>query len=132
MNYYLVIAKCGHVGKGRYVEVEFPVYAEDKKSAAQMVWKRGKVKKQLKNAITTVYEISYNEYIVKSNEFDDNTFVRAHTKKEILDYIESAEQLISLKKHYKKSFNSREERIMFLFKKNKIMEDLIYAWYLLL
>jgi len=132
MNYYLVIAKCGHVGKGRYVEVEFPVYAEDKKSAAQMVLKRGKVKKQLKNAITTVYEISYNEYIVKSNEFDDNTFVRAHTKKEILDYIESAEQLISLKKHYKKSFNSREERIMFLFKKNKIMEDLIYAWYLLL
>ncbi|MBE6138052.1 MAG: hypothetical protein E7176_06625 [Erysipelotrichaceae bacterium] len=127
MNYYLVIAKCGHVGKGRYVEVEFPVYAEDKKSAAQMVLKRGKVKKQLKNAITTVYEISYNEYIVKSNEFDDNTFVRAHTKKEILDYIESAEQLISLKKHYKKSFNSREERIMFLFKKNKIMEDLIYA-----
>lgn len=132
MNYYLVIAKCGHVGKGRYVEVEFPVYAEDKKSAAQMVLKRGKVKKQLKNAITNVYEISYDEYLAKTNEFNDNTFVRAHTKREITDYIESAEHLISLKRHYKKSFNSREERIMFLFKKNKIMEDLIYAWYLLL
>ncbi len=103
MNYYLVIAKCGQVGKGRYVEVEFPIYAEDKKSAAQMVLKRAKVKKQFKNAITNVYEISYDEHLAKTNEFNDNTFVRAHTKREITEYIESAEHPISLKRHYKKT-----------------------------
>lgn len=44
-NFYLVTAKCGHVGKGKYYEVDFPVYANDRCEAAQYVLKRSKVKK---------------------------------------------------------------------------------------
>ena len=127
MKYYLVIAKCGHVGKGKYVEVEFPVYAVDKHSASQMCLKLGKVKKHLKNAISNIYEISYEEYLTKLEDYNDNKFVRAHTKKEIVDYIDSAHRLESDKKGYKHSFKSRNERVLYLLKRNKIMEELIYA-----
>ncbi len=127
MKYYLVIAKCGHVGKGKYVEVEFPVYAIDKHSASQMCLRKGKVKKHLKNAISSIYEITYEEYLKRLDVYKENQFVKAHTKKEIVDYIESAQKLESDRKGYKNSFKSRSERVLYLLKRNKIMEDLIYA-----
>ena len=126
MNYYLVTAKCGHVGKGRYVEVDFPIYAETKSDAAQMCLRRGKVKKHLKNAISCVYEISLDEYKEKMNVFKDDGYVRAHTKKEIVDYIEDAQYLNHQRKK-KQSFADRYERIAFLMKKNKIKEEHFYA-----
>ena len=46
MNYYKVLAKCGHVGKGKYTEVAFPIYSESASEAAQYVLKLPKVKKQ--------------------------------------------------------------------------------------
>jgi len=127
MRYYLVVAKCGHVGKGKYIEVEFPIYANDKSTASQLCLKKGKVKKHLKNAISSVCEVSYDIYLNKLNEFKSNLFVKAHTKKEIVDYIETAQILDSSKKKHKKTFDSRKERIMYVLKRNKIMEDLMYA-----
>ncbi len=61
MKYYVVIAKCGHVGNGKYIDVEFPVIAENGSLAAKKILKRSKVKKQLKNAITGVFEVVKEE-----------------------------------------------------------------------
>lgn len=47
MCYYFVIAKCGHVGKGKYIDVIFPIMAETKKEASQMVLLKPKVKKTI-------------------------------------------------------------------------------------
>ena len=66
MRYYIVVAKCGHVGKGKYIDVSFPVVANTGKEAANLILCRSKVKKQLKNAITNVFEVSediYNLYL---------------------------------------------------------------------
>lgn len=126
MKYYLVVAKCGHVGNGKYFEVEFPIYAESKSEAAQNCLKRGKVKKHLKNAITSVCEITYEYYQELKNQFSNNKFVHAHTKGEISEFIEEA---VELERHqsWKKSFANRAERITYLLKKNKIKEDYQYA-----
>ena len=43
MNYYKVIAKCGHVGK-KYIEVAFPICAENACEAARKVLNFRKVK----------------------------------------------------------------------------------------
>ena len=48
MKYFLVTAKCGHVGNGKYLEIEFPIIARTKKDAAQICLRKPKVKKHLK------------------------------------------------------------------------------------
>ena len=72
MNYYLVTAKCGHVGRGKYIEVDFPLCAESKSEAALKCLKKGKVKKQLKNAISSVFEISYDQFVLEIEKYKAN------------------------------------------------------------
>ncbi len=128
MNYYLVKAKCGHVGKGKYYEVDFPIKAISKSDAAQICKRKPKVKKHLKNAISSVSEISYEEFKEYLYKFQNNDYVKAHTKNEILDYIELAQSLIYSPAKRKQSFVSREERLCFLFKKQKQMEKERYIY----
>lgn len=121
-NFYLVTAKCGHVGRGKYYEVDFPVYANDRCEAAQYVLKRSKVKKHLKNAISNVFDISYDEYLQYLEDEKYIKFITAHTKKELLEYRNEAKTLTNHKYEYKKSFNTREERVLYTLKKHKLME----------
>lgn len=121
-NFYLVTAKCGHVGKGKYYEVDFPVYANDRCEAAQYVLKRSKVKKHLKNAISNVCDISQDEYLQYLEDEKYIKFISAHTKKELLEYRNDAKTLVNSKSEYKKSFNTRAERVLYTLKKQKLME----------
>ena len=63
MKMYKVVAKCGHVGKGHYVEKIFAVKAEDGKEAAERVRMFPRVKHHHKDAIRSVELISIGEYI---------------------------------------------------------------------
>ena len=126
MKYYLVTAKCGHVGKGKYIEVDFPIYARTKSEAAQKCLKKKKVKKQLKNAISWVRGITLEEYEQKLISFKNNKYIKAHTKKEIIEYLGIA-KFLDYKVYGKSSFNNREERIKYILKKNKIREVCKYA-----
>ena len=126
MKYYLVTAKCGHVGKGKYIEVDFPIYARTKNEAAQKCLKKKKVKKQLKNAISWVREITLEEYEQKLISFKNNKYIKAHTKREIIEYWEIA-RAMSNDNQRKRSFQNREERIAYILKKNKIREAYQYA-----
>lgn len=122
INYYLVYAKCGHVGKGNYLEVAFPVYAKTAHDAAQMVLKRPKVKKHLKNAITSVEEINYDDYLNELESFKNNDYIKAHSKKDLIICELDVNHLESSFKQYKKSFSSRMERVNYILKKNRIKE----------
>ncbi len=122
INYYLVYAKCGHVGKGNYLEVAFPVYAKTAHNAAQIVLKRPKVKKHLKNAITSVEEINYDDYLNELESFKNNDYIKAHSKKDLMICELDVNHLESSFKQYKKSFSSRIERVNYILKKNRIKE----------
>ena len=122
INYYLVYAKCGHVGKGNYLEVAFPVYAKTAHDAAQIVLKRPKVKKHLKNAITSVEEINYEDYLNELESFKNNEYIKAHSKKDLIICELDVSHLESSFKQYKKSFSSRMERVNYILKKNRIKE----------
>lgn len=124
-HYYLVVAKCGHVGRGKYIEICFPVYAESRHEAAQMILMRPKVKRHLKNAITNTYEVDYNKYLKAKELFENNDYVKAHYKKEIIKYFDETNRLDKLNRTYTSSFKSRIERINFIMKKNRIMEEQI-------
>ena len=125
MKYYEVVAKCGHVGMKKYIDVSFPVYANNKKDAASFVLTRGKVKKQLKDAITKIREISYDEYLdlIINNPFEE--YIRAHSAQEVdfekyeIKYIENK----YTKKTYAE-FLTRKEKVEYKKKKNKIIKEL--------
>lgn len=125
MKYYEVVAKCGHVGMRKYIDVVFPVYANSKKGAAKFILQHGKVKKQLKNAITSIKEISYEEYVelLINNPFEE--YIHAHSTQEI-DYskyeIKYIEKNFTNKSYFE--FLNRKEKVNYKMKKNKIIKEL--------
>ena len=123
-KYYIVIAKCGHVGKGKYVEINFPTIASNMSDAAQQVLKAGKVKKHLKNAITDVYEVSKDEYLSCKDKFKNNEYIHSHCKSEIS--IESLDiQVLDFKEKFKSSFTSRTERVKYYLNKIKNKSEVL-------
>ncbi len=122
VNYYLVYAKCGHVGKGNYLEIAFPVYAKTAHDAAQLVLKKPKVKKHLKNAITSVEEIDCEKYFDELEAFKNNDYIKAHSKRDLVYCELDINHLESNFKRYKTSFASRIERVNYILRKNRIKE----------
>ena len=70
MKYYEVIAKCGHVGKGKCVLITFACAAENGKEAAAKVRAYARVKHHHKDAIRNVRKILFEEYIKLRAEND--------------------------------------------------------------
>ena len=123
MCYYFVIAKCGHVGKGKYIDVIFPIMAETKKEASQMVLLKPKVKKQLSNVISSVFEVSKEEFDKQININKEDIYIHSHCKQEIKELLNSDKiQILPKKKQYKNSFefNSKKDKVNYYNKKEKI------------
>lgn len=66
-KYYIVKAKCGHVGRDRYIPIDFPIRAKSKKDAAAIVRRKARVKKNHKDAVLSVVEVD-------KKTFDDQQF----------------------------------------------------------
>lgn len=71
MLYFKVAAKCGHVGRGRYIIKDFFVKAEDGKEAAHKVRWFPRVKHHMKYAIVSVKLVTEREFIC-GRELQDN------------------------------------------------------------
>ena len=67
MKYYIVTAKCGHVGKNKYILIDFPVVAEDGETAAQIVRLIPRVKHDHKDAIKEVKQVDYDLYYERNS-----------------------------------------------------------------
>lgn len=73
MKYYIVKTKCGHVGKNKYIVIDFPVVAENGKEAAKKARNYPRVKHHQKDAIINVLEVSYEDYLncIENNNSDE-------------------------------------------------------------
>jgi len=69
---YAVKTKCGHVGRHRYMEIEFPIIAETKKEAAKIARGLPRVKHDHKFAILSVEQIDRIRYdeLKENNSLD--------------------------------------------------------------
>ena len=83
INYFEVIAKCGHVGKRFYIPIKFAVAAESSKEAAKIARSIPRVKHDHKDAILSVKKISYQEYVQLEEENDK----LKEDKKKAIEYI---------------------------------------------
>ena len=59
---YSVLTKCGHVGRDRYMPINFAVVASSKKEAARVAREIPRVKHHHKDAILEVRQISLNDF----------------------------------------------------------------------
>jgi hypothetical protein len=82
MEFYKVIAKCGHVGKNRYYRGEFFVRAESGKAAAAIVRFLPRVKHHHKDAILDVASLTYEEYLFGKNEQLNNPYFNCRNGQE--------------------------------------------------
>ena len=70
-KYFKVVAKCGHLGKKKYVPITFAVKARDGKEAAEKARWIPRVKHQHQDAILDCEKITYEEFVEinkKNNE----------------------------------------------------------------
>lgn len=74
MRYYEVEAKCGHVGKSNYIIKRFYVRARDGREAALKVRAFPRVKHHHNDAIRSVIEIEYNEYLAGLNKNSNDPY----------------------------------------------------------
>ena len=91
MNYYKVMAKCGHVGRNNYILKMFYVCAINKKEAASIVRNIGRVKHHHKDAIREVTEITLKDYLegIKRNQNDPYLLVHNSTEQRLLCDLEN-------------------------------------------
>lgn len=115
-RYFRVVAKCGHVGKGMYFKGRFYVAADSASHAAARTRRFPRVKHDYKDAIISVTEISYQDYLDGQNYEYNRPYYNCKSKQEQALYWDEISQDVyweeevgevkSTKKHsLKKSFN---------------------------
>ena len=82
-KYYQVTAKCGHIGRMRYIPVNFPVYAKNAHEASQFTKRLPRVKKQCKDAILACVEITYEEYMALLDANRRDPYLKAKCHRQI-------------------------------------------------
>lgn len=82
MRYFKVVAKCGHVGRHRYIVKDFYIVANDGKEAAFKVRHLPRVKHDRKDAILSVEAIAKDEYLVGKAVQAKDMYFRVHSSTE--------------------------------------------------
>lgn len=77
IHYYIVKAKCGHVGRNKYIIIDFPIKASTKKEAASIARQLPRVKHHHKDAILEITEIDYDSYISMKRELRKSPYMRS-------------------------------------------------------
>ena len=128
-RYYLVQAKCGHVGKGKFIVKDFPVEALSKSEAAKIVRYMPRVKHDQKDAIMDVVEIDYETFILKQDIFENDPYMNCKSIQDqrfmcgsMVDEIQYEVRLN--KKFYEYDKYERRERIAYKRQKMKEKYDL--------
>ena len=76
--FFEVQAKCGHVGRNKYVIKNFYVKTESGKEAARKIRMTSRVKHDHKDAILNVREITYEEYVAGVIRCQEDDYFKIH------------------------------------------------------
>ncbi len=129
-KYYAVTTRCGHVRRGKYIEVTFAIIAESGKDAAAIGRAMPRVKRHNPNAIVDVVELSYEEYLLLKEDNNNNPYLKCKSKQEqnmycpnIYKEVKNLYEEVDILEYREK----RRERIEYLFKKRKIFGDILHC-----
>ena len=130
-KYFKVQAKCGHVGRNRYILKWFYVKALTGEEAAKVVRDKPRVKHDQKDAIKDVVEITFKEYLVGVKINSEDMYFKCTSKQEQKFYeavkFEEVYPEENEKPNYKKKRNGQRIKNKFLEKEMKReMRGVIY------
>ena len=124
MNYYAVKTMAGHVGKGKYIEITFPVYAEDGREAAKRARWIPRVKHHNKHCILEVRKITLEEYNELIEENKKNPYLSCSSNQELRRLIPNIEEEVKSTKSNKKHSKKRNrENFEFKLKKRELIDS---------
>lgn len=75
MKYFIVTAKCGHVGRFHCIWIDFAVAADSAKEAAKKARGFKRVKHNHKDVIRLVREVTFEEFIQQRTINDDDPYL---------------------------------------------------------
>lgn len=90
MAYYLVLCKCGHVGRRFYMPIWFPIEANNRREASTIARQIPRVKHDHKDAILWCKETNYEGFLEQSRINDNDPYLLCSSKHEqnkIMDLI---------------------------------------------
>ena len=124
-KYYMVIAKCGHVGRKNYIPVKFAVVAESGKEAAKKVRQFPRVKHDHKDAILDVRCITLEEFLEIKEINDNDPYLKCHSRQEQNLIINLAERMVTDLHNVEQAFDkqARKDRVAYKLRKFKILEE---------
>ena len=125
-KYFAVTTRCGHVRKGKYIEVTFAIMAESGKDAAAIGRSMPRVKRDNPMAIINVNELSYDDYLNLLEDNKNNPYLKCKSRQEQNMYCPNIYKEVKELYEEKDSFEYKEkrrERIEYLFKKRRILGD---------
>ena len=124
-KYFMVIAKCGHVGRKNYIPVKFTVVAESGKEAAKKVRQFPRVKHNHKDAILDVRCIKLEEFLEIKEINENDPYLKCHSKQEQNLIVNLAERMVADLHNVKQAFNkqARKDRVAYKLRKLKILEE---------
>lgn len=124
-KYFMVIAKCGHVGKKNYIPVKFAVVAESGKEAAKKVRQFPRVKHNHKDAILDVRCITLEEFLEIRKMNENDPYLKCHSRQEQNLIVNLAERMVADLHSVKQAFDKqdRKDRVAYKLRKFKILEE---------
>ena len=88
-KFYAIIAQCGHVGRGYFIPICFPICAKDMESAIELAKNTARVKRDAKYCILGAAEISSAEFLLIQHANDHDPYLRTDYFDEDFKEIES-------------------------------------------
>ena len=124
-RYFKVTTKCGHVGKKFCILIDFPVYAENAKEAAQIARNIPRVKHDHEDAIKNVQEITKEEYLdlIRINNEDPYLQCSSRHEQELL-CSDLTDRLIvdNHKRKYDNEEHERDKKVLDYKRKKKMLK----------
>lgn len=117
MGKYEVTAKCGHVGRNKYVVKSFAVVAENGREAAHIVRHMPRVKHHRKDAILNVTAIDDERYFKIKADNEKDPYFRCSCKQEQELFCLGMEIYPETKEEKKRYVRKQDDQILFHKKK---------------
>ena len=126
-KYFMVIAKCGHVGRKNYIPVKFAVVAESGKEAAKKVRQFPRVKHDHKDAILDVGCITIDEFLEIKDNNDNDPYLNCHSRFEQNLIVNLSDRMVADSHNVKQVYDKQErkDRVAYKLRKFKILEKSI-------
>lgn len=123
-KYFMVIAKCGHVGKKHYIPIKFAVVAESGKDAAKKARQIPRVKHNHKDAILDVKEITKEEFFEIKHINENDPYLKCKSRHEQNLIANLKDRIVADMHNAKQVFDKqlRKDRVAYRLKKYQILK----------